>query len=190
MSKVRIETKRKVITYVAFWRTSKELLEKAQAEARGSYYLFMSSLVFSAFTLEAFLNHMGEHLFQAWDDLESLNARAKINIICERLGLAPNWGALPWQIVPEIIGFRNKVAHGKNALLKFEKTVSIADNYEGILHQFLMADWQDYATESNALRVRTQLENLFKLIHTKAAIKNDFLFRDGFQTHSATALRE
>lgn len=187
MSKVRIEKERKVITYAAFWRTSNVLLEKAQSEVQGSYYLFMSSLVFSAFTLEAFLNHMGEHLFQAWNDLEPLNARAKINVICERLGLTPNWGAIPWQIVPEIVGFRNKVAHGKNALLKFEKTVS-ADNYDDILHQFLMADWQDYATESNAIRVRTQLENLFKLIHTKAGIENDILFRDGFQFHSAAAL--
>jgi hypothetical protein len=189
MSKVRIEKERKVITYVAYWRTSTELLGKAQSEARGSYYLFMSSLVFSAFALEAFLNHIGEHLFQAWDDLESLNARAKINVICERLDLTPNWGALPWQIVPEIVGFRNKVAHGKNALLKFEKTVSV-DNYEDILHQFLMADWQDYATESNAIRVQTHLENLFEVIHTKAAIENDVLFRDGFQSQSATALRE
>jgi len=77
------------------------LLEKAQSEARRSNYLFMSSLVFSAFALEAFLNQIGEHLFQAWDDLESLNPRAKINVICERFGSDSELGALPWQIVPE-----------------------------------------------------------------------------------------
>ena len=102
----------------------------------------------------------------------------------------PNWGTLPWQIVPEIVGFRNKVAHGKNALLKFEKLVSMSDDYEQTLYAFLMADWQEYATETNAIRVRAQLESLFELIHSKAAIKNDVLFVEGFQTHAATALRK
>ena len=187
MSNIHIQKERKVISYVSFWRTSEVLLEKAQAEARGSYYLFMSSLVFSAFALEAFLNHVGAHTFQTWNDLESLTPRAKIDVVCEKLGLAPEWGSLPWQIVPEIIGFRNKIAHGKNALLTFEQTVS-TDEYETLLHKFLTADWQHYATENNAVRVRAQLERLFQIIHKQAAIDGDILFQDGFQSGTATAL--
>jgi hypothetical protein len=189
MDKVRVTQERKVITYADFWQTSRVLLEKAQAEPRGSYYLVLGSLVFSAFALEAFLNHLGESTFKSWNDLESISVRAKVSVICERIGVEPNWGAQPWQIIPEIIGFRNKVAHGKNAMLKFEAIVS-KDRYEEVLHQFLFADWQQYATQENAMRVRASLEELFKLLHKKAAIENDYLFHHGTQIGSGKLVQE
>jgi hypothetical protein len=189
MGKVQVMQERKVITYADFWRTSEVLLERAQAEPRGSYYLILGSLTFSAFALEAFLNHLGESVFESWSELESINPRAKVNVICEHIGVKPNWGAQPWQIVPEIVGFRNKIAHGKNAMLKFESVVP-QDQYEEVRRQFLSADWQKYATEKNAVRVRAALEELFELLHKAAAIENDYLFDHGAQIGSGRAVRE
>ena len=48
-------TKDHVITYAELWHTSRCLLEKGQAEAEGSFHQFMASLVFTPFTLEAYL---------------------------------------------------------------------------------------------------------------------------------------
>ena len=189
MNKIHITKERKVITYSDFWRTSEYLLERGQDEERGSYFLFLSSLVFSAFSLEAFLNHVGEHLFSSWDDLEKLKTKAKIKIIAEKLNIKIDYGDTPWQIIPEIIGFRNKVAHGKNTLLKREKNIAANDKYEEIMHEFLFADWQNYATEKNALRVRQRLKEVFKIIHERANIENDFLFHHGSQLGSAHFVR-
>jgi hypothetical protein len=188
-AKVRVKLERKVITYADFWHTSEVLLGRAKTEPGGSYYLLLGSLVFSAFSLEAFLNHIGENLFDSWSDLESLSPRGKLIVICERLGLKPKWNVQPWQTVPELVGFRNKIAHGKNALVRFEKTMS-RDEYEKLWKMFLFADWQEYASEKNAVRVREQLETLFRLIHNNAKLENDWLFHHGTQVGSGTLLEE
>ena len=146
-------------------------------------------MVFSAFSLEAFLNHIGDSLFDSWSDLESLSPRGKLIVICERLGLKPKWHVQPWQTVPELVGFRNKIAHGKNALVRFGKTMS-RDKYEQLWKMFLFADWQKYASKRNAVRVRAQLETLCKLIHGKANLENDWLFHHGAQVGSGTLVEE
>jgi hypothetical protein len=182
---VHIKRERKVITYVSLWSASEALLSRGQEDERGARFLFMSSLVFSAFALEAFLNHIGEHVFASWKDLELLPPGGKVNVICERLGLVPDWGALPWQIVPEIVILRNKVAHGKNELHRFEETVPL-DGYETRLHEFLAVKWQEQATEANAERVHAQLKRLFEIIHSRSDIEDDVLFVDGAQMGTAT----
>ena len=181
MNKMKITLERELITYSDLWRTSEVLLEKAKAEPQGSYYLILGSLTFSSFALEAFLNHLGENIFGSWIDLESISPRAKLNVICERIKIKPSWGVQPWQVVPEIVGFRNKIAHGKNSLLKFEDIVP-EDKYDEALHQFLYADWQELATEKNASDVRVALEKLFKLLHKAADIDGDHLFHHGAGT--------
>ncbi len=186
MDKIQISKERKVITYSDFWRTAGYLLEQGQKDKKGSYPMFLASLVFNSFSLEAFLNHIGEHIFKSWYDLEILSPKAKVNVICEKLEISINYGITPWQIVPEIIGFRNKVAHGKNAMLKEEKVVPKDDKYEEIVHEFLFADWQNYATEKNANKVRTELEKLFGIIHKEAKIEGDFLFHHGTQMGSTS----
>lgn len=190
MDKIHITKERKVITYSDFWRASEYLLKRGQGEERGSYFLFLSSLVFSAFSLEAFLNHIGEHLFNSWGDLEKLRPKAKVNIIAEKLNIKVDYGDTLWQIIPEVIGFRNKIAHGKNTLLREKRTIRANDKYEEIMHEFLFANWQNYATKENAIRVRQRLEEVFKIIHEKANIENDFLFQHGGQLSSAKLVRE
>lgn len=191
MGRVRITKERKLITYSDLWRTSEVLLKRAEAEAAGSYYLSLASLVFDAFALEAFLNHIGENVYaRIWQNLESLQPKAKLNVLCERVGLTPDWDVQPWQVVPEIVAFRNKVAHGKNELLRFERIVPHDDKYEEIMRQCLFAKWQNEATTENAVRVHVQLHALFKLIHEKANIEDEFLFHHGSQTGSGEFLPE
>src|SRR6187431_966183 len=165
MKHIRIEKERKVITYSDLWATSEFLLESGSDNETGSYYMFLSSLMFKAFSLEAFLNHIGEHLFDVWGELEkSLSPNSKLCLICEKLDITVNYGKMPWQIVPEIIGFRNKLAHGKSSLLREQKLVPVTEEYQSILRKFLLADWQEYANEKNALRAQKQLNSLFEII--------------------------
>ena len=70
VASVYISKERQLITYSNFWNASRFLLESGKRDERGSYYQFLASLVFSAFTFEAFLNHIGEHLFSRWPELE------------------------------------------------------------------------------------------------------------------------
>jgi len=49
------------------------------------------------------------------------------------------------------------------------------DKYEDIMREFLFADWQDYVSQENAVRVRAGLKDLFEVLHRTAKIEEDFL---------------
>ncbi len=55
VNSIHINKERQLITYSDFWNASKFLLENGQSNERGSYYQFLGSLVFSAFTCKLFL---------------------------------------------------------------------------------------------------------------------------------------
>ena len=183
-SQVRASRERNVITYAEHWHSSQTFLQLGIENPRGSYHQFLGSIVFSAFTLEAFLNHVGEELFKSWAALEKLSPKEKINVIAEKLELEVDWGAMPWQVVPEIIGVRNKIAHGKNELLQDERMLSI-DNYDKRMGEILRAHWQDYATRENAESARKNIEQLCKAIWARTNFNQNALFRTGGQTGSA-----
>src|ERR1700730_14011868 len=70
--RVSVKKERNVITYAEMWHTSLCLLERGQEQVKASTHQFRASLVFTAFTLEAYLNHVGRKLFDCWEDLERL----------------------------------------------------------------------------------------------------------------------
>jgi len=75
--KVAVKTEREIIAYSHMWHTSDCLLRRGQEQKAASFHQFMASLVFTAFTLEAYLNHIGSRLFQCWNDMERLGPNEK-----------------------------------------------------------------------------------------------------------------
>lgn len=178
-----------MITYSEHWHSSRTFLKLGIENPKGSYHQFLGSIVFTAFTLEAFLNHVGEALFKSWPELEKLTPKGKIDVIAEKLGIAVNYGSMPWQIVPEIIGVRNKIAHGKNELLQDERMLTV-DTYDEKMGEILRAPWQNYANQKSAERAREKVEEICKTIWAKTSFKEHELFRSGMQSGSAEFVAE
>lgn len=105
-------------------------------------------------------------------------------MITEKLGMAVNYGLMPWQIIPEIIGVRNKIAHGKNELLQDERMLTV-DTYDEKMGEILRAPWQEYATQKNAEKAREKVEEIFKTIWANTSFKEHELFRSGMQSGTA-----
>ena len=53
-------------------------------------------------------------------------------------------------------------------MLRLEKIVPHDDSYEELMHEFMFADWQNFATEQNASEVRKHLEEIMANIHKVA----------------------
>jgi len=100
--KVKVSKERQVNTYAEMWNASHVMLDKAEKDVEGSYYQLMASLIFTAFTLEACLNHIGKQIFGCWDDLEQLSPQKKMNIIAEKLRVAKDDGKRPFQTVKKL----------------------------------------------------------------------------------------
>lgn len=186
--RVIITKKRNVNTYADMWHASWCLLEKGIEDEKGSFYQFMASLVFTAFTLEAYLNHIGEIVFKCWADLERLGPKEKLNILADHLGVKIDSSVRPWQVMKELYGFRNDIAHGKSHVLEHQKVMPLQEHHREHIFGLLPTRWEKYCTRNNAERARTDVETIVRLLHEAAGLGDDYPFIHGGQDGSATLL--
>ena len=189
--KAKVSKERHVNTYAEMWHASYVMLEKAKKDPEGSYYQLMASLIFTAFTLEAFLNHIGQSIFKCWNDLEKLSPSRKLNLIAERLEIEKDDGKRPFQTVSKLFKFRNDIAHGKTVYLKSANQITVVDHkFNQHVQEFLQTPWQNYCNLKNADRAREDVEEICRIIHKTSGIADDILFSFGLQVGSAILLPE
>lgn len=184
--KAVVSKTREVHTYAELWHGSRVLLERAQADPKGCYWLWMASLVFSAFSLEAYLNHIGSKLFRSWNALERLSPEEKLLVVCEKLNLEFDSGVRPLNTIRQLFKFRNDVAHGKTVTVREDDIVDINEYLDKYLGQRPLATWEKYCTEQNAELTREDVEKVIRKIHDTAKPEDDPAFFFGIAIHSAT----
>lgn len=185
--KGEVSQQRQVNTYVETWHASIVTLHEAQKGPKGSmrsFYLVMASLIFTAFTLEACLNHISQQIFKCWNDLEQLSPSRKLNVIAEKLGIEKDDSKRPFQTVYKLFKFRNDIAHGKSVTLEPEKqTVVVNDTF----HDYTVDDymrgrpetqWEKYCTLENAQRAQIDAKSIIQILH-EASGSDDIPFAFG-----------
>lgn len=189
--KARVSKERQVNTYVELWHASHVMLEKAKKDQDGSFHHVMASLTFTAFMMEAYLNHVGPQIFKCWDDLERLSPLSKLNLIAEKLGVKKDKGERPYQTVSEVFKFRNTLAHGKSILLKSNNEIRfVEETLNRYIHESLKTEWENYCTQDNANQALVDTEAIIMEFHKRADMHPDYPFRFGMHEASATLLRE
>ncbi len=189
--KVVVTKERNVTTYAEMWHTSYCLLVKGQEELKMSVHQFRASIIFTAFTLEAYLNHIGAIIFSCWEDLERLSPKEKLNVIAEHLNVEIDYGKRPWQLLKKLFQFRNDIAHGKSIKVKSEKILPLEEHSDDDFDKlFERTRWEKYCTEKNAVRAREDVEAIVKIMHKTAGFENGFPFVSGFQLSGATVVDE
>jgi hypothetical protein len=187
--KARVSKKRTVNTYAFLWDYSHKLLELSQNAPQGyKRPLWIGSLIFTAFTFEAYLNHIGKKLFSCWDLFEkAVNREGKLDIVCKRLGIKdfPK-GKRPRQTVRKLLEFRDKLAHGKTIPLGPEITFLDADQYlERFIEEPLLAEWEKYCKESNSKIAREDIKIIIELIQEKANPEEPLFFTGLFEASAS-----
>lgn len=168
--KIKITKERNVRTYAEMWHTSRVLLQMGKEMEKGSHHQFMGSIVFTAFTLEAYLNHIGPKVFNCWNSLERLSPKDKLIIISEKVQIEINFGIKPWQVMKDLFGFRNDIAHGKSICVN-ENIIVTADKFdENKIHKWAETKWEKYCTEKNAMEARKDVSQIILKLHEAADI--------------------
>lgn len=185
-----VKRERSVHTYTTMWWASEWFLNKGLQEPKGSKYEFMASLVFSAYTLEAYLNHIGRKLFGCWNDIERrLGPREKLNLLAERLKVEIKQGELPWQTMKALFDFRNDIAHGKSEDLEESNTLPLNEYDEERFQGFIQTRWEKYCIKDNAIRARQGVKNIVEILHAECRFEdNPHPFVSGMQLGSTTVL--
>jgi hypothetical protein len=115
--KVLVTGNRSFYTYAHLREMAWNAYEAAETLERGRYLHCQSAVVFCAFTLEGYLNHIGVLRVKTWDILErKLSWREKLEFIGRELSTTFDRGKQPFQAIVEAFAFRDQLAHGKSVL--------------------------------------------------------------------------
>lgn len=83
----------------------------------------LGAVIFSAFAVEALLNHAGSEKIPYWSSVErKLGPREKMELVLHELGLAFDKGARPYQSFSDIFRLRDRVAHARPHTATYDET--------------------------------------------------------------------
>ena len=185
--------RREVNTYVYLHDAAKNCIMRGAEEEDGSMFMFMSSLVLTAFTLEAYLNHVGPILIEEeWEKIakdRSKDVWDKLNIIHGKLNLKIDLSRQPLQTVKKLFTFRDLLAHGKTEKLNGKI------NYNPIRpfseQDILQTEWEKDCTSSFAERAIADVSDVITTIHktVKADKPKELFSADPFLDAGWTTIR-
>ena len=166
---VRTNKKGTINTYAELWRTSNFFLKQGKNGDSGFFQQFLSSLIFRAFTMEAYLNHIGDQIFNCWEDIENLSPPRKLNVIAEHLKVVIDKGKRPWQTFSDLFGFRNLLAHGRSEVLEESPEIPL-DRYNLNDAEFIKTEWEEYCTKENAERAKEDIDQIITIFQEAAGL--------------------
>ncbi len=141
----------------------KNVIEDKQnnGEESGITYNCMACATMLAFTWEAYLNFFGDELIGAyWKEEQPLNK--KIDLVFQKLKIAPCWAKRPYQSISTLTRLRNTLAHGK----PFSKTetTEVINKAEKITNKKvdLSGDWESQCKPNFVLKAHDDLDDIFK----------------------------
>ena len=151
-------------TFAYMLNVAHGLADTSKEYKLGSNHTRLAAVMFSAFSIEAFLNDIGEQKLTYWSIVEpKLTWRIKLDLILHEIGFEPDFGCRPYQTLQQLFQLRDKLAHGKS--------VEGESNY---LHQpgkpdppdSMTPDWLKTWTNDEA--VARVIEDVRKIIHELA----------------------
>ena len=114
MRQTSYSAKRVVNAYAVLAAASARTLTNAKDSREGQYYNIMASMLFSAFSLEAYLNHLGSKVQTGWDIVHrKLSTGQKLDLLSKVIGYTVDTGHRPFQTFGAIFKFRNAIVHAK-----------------------------------------------------------------------------
>lgn len=187
--KALVRKKRKIVAYSEFWHTANMLIEAGEEKPSGSEHQFRAALIFQAFTFEAALNHIGQLKFGCWNTVEkSLSPEKKLALISEKLSIHPDFGKPPWQILSQLLRYRNAIAHGKTKMLEESYEKEVREYLDDQYFKFTKSDWEKFATRENALKVKKDLMIAVKQLLNACGIADEIPFMMGQQEGSLSMI--
>ncbi|WP_192035071.1 hypothetical protein [Halomonas sp. YLGW01] len=166
MSKATVSGRQTTNTFAYMFVGAKAMLEQAERDQNGQLYNLVSCLIYCAFTIEAYLNHLGQLKHDDWDRKErSLSKLKKFKTLCGEADIEPDFSQRPYSTLHELFAFRDRMAHGKTTTESVRKEVDLPGDSFRLTTE---SEWQEYSTIGNARRAIEDTEQLVKELHKKS----------------------
>lgn len=166
MNKATVSGRQTKNTFAYMFIGAKAMLEQAERDQNGQLYNLVSCLIYCAFTIEAYLNHLGQLKHDDWDRKErSFSKLRKFKTLCGEAGFEPDFNRRPYSTLKELFAFRDKMAHGKTTTDSVRKEVDLSGDSPRFTTE---SEWQEFSTIENAMRAIKDTEELVKELHQKS----------------------
>jgi hypothetical protein len=165
MTKAQVRGRKTTVTFAYMYKGAKCMLELAENSREGQLYTTVAALVFSAFTLEAYLNHLGKLRNKEWDEIERKYSKfEKYKLFASASGIKFDcFRVRPYCTLKELFEFRDRMAHGKTTTENIDLSINIVENLLPQLNS--ESDWQAFATLEKAQIAIKDVELLVKELH-------------------------
>jgi hypothetical protein len=175
--KYKVEVERTINTYAYMAMSANHSLKCCKREEEGCFYQSMSSLIFSAFTLEAYMNHLGSRRIEYWEEIESIRYLSKLKVLYINLGFDFDKSKRPLQTVIQLIKFRNLMAHGKTEKLFGSKVINTPSLNPG--EEVVESDWEKFCNPEEAERALDDVREIVEKLNSAAGNSNTMLWSLG-----------
>jgi len=174
MSKVEIDGERRYSAHHSFVNIAKLSLEEAAKQGPGWANHVQIAIVFSAISLEAICNVVGDVCVEDWEDYESCSPRAKLRVIASKLDISIDKSEEPWSSVYWLTNVRNKIAHPKPVLIKKKYVIAIEDFDPNADPDVGHSDLEKQLNFNNATRAVKAVQELLKALHMALPTEKKF----------------
>ena len=170
-NKYRIQASTTTNTYVYCRIAALDALKKAQEQQSGWFYFAMMAGVFAAFTVEGYLNHLGQKQVRDWSELErKLGPREKLLLLRNMLHLSVDMARRPFQTLRDMLRLRDSLAHGKTLTVTSDNVVDDQDDEKA---RYPQPDWKKLCSLSSVERMVEDAEKMVRHLCAQSGSKRD-----------------
>ena len=183
--KFKVQASSTINTYAYCFYVAKQALKRAKEE-EGQLDSCMTAGLFAAFTIEAYLNHIGQIKVRSWDAVErKLGPREKLLLLQEMFSFKADLSKPPFQSLHTVLSLRNSIVHGKTEIITIDK---IVDEDEVGEAEYPQSDWKKLCTVSVVTKMVNDVEATVISIHPQLGYKRDPFASPGHGTSLATPI--
>ncbi len=155
-------------------------LEAAAINREAAFDHALVAITFSALSVEALCNAVGEKVVSDWDDFESLRPMSKLRLLAAQLNIEFLREKQPWTTLHWLSKFRNNIAHPKPE--KITKTSFISEaQHDARLFEKPISRVEKEVTFGNARRAVEAVERLKEILVKNVPPEKALgLFTDGW----------
>jgi hypothetical protein len=169
--KYRIQASTTTNTYVYCRIAARDALKKAQEKQQGWFYFAMMAGVFAAFTVEGYLNHLGQKRVRDWSELErKLGPREKLLLLRDMLHLSVDMARRPFQTLRDMLRLRDALAHGKTLTVPSDSVVGDPDDETA---RYPQPGWKQLCSLRSIERMVEDAEKMVRHLCAESGSKRD-----------------
>lgn len=169
--RTRVEAKRTVFAYAYLHAAAKHSLEHAEASEDGRTYDCMATILFCAFTLEAYLNHLGKVKIPSWEKIErKLGPKEKLYLLIDVMKHAVDESRRPYQTLKDMFRLRDALAHGKTEEFSYSGIQRLAPDERPRDPEVF---WLTYCSLENARRCVEDTRRIMSELHQSAGLQGE-----------------